>query len=72
MMRTDGENISEDFIKAVFRSVRGHLANEGYPFPKEFELPAQDLLTLHITRLMWQDFAKSIVPIEVEEHSEAE
>lgn len=62
MMRSGGENEGDDYIKAVFRSVRGHLAGQGYPFPENFEIPAKDLLTLHITRLMWRDFAASLDP----------
>ncbi|MDB4436132.1 hypothetical protein N9139_01510 [Akkermansiaceae bacterium] len=62
MIRGGGENEGEHYIKAVFRSVRGHLAAQGYPFPENFDIPAKDLLTLHITRLMWRDFAESLVP----------
>lgn len=67
MMRGGGKNEDEDYIKAVFRSVRGHLSGLGYPFPENFELPAKDLLTQHITRLMWRDFAESLVPKKDEE-----
>lgn len=47
---------------AIFKSIRAHLAKRGYrpadPLP---ETPGTDLLTLRITRLMWSDFAKSLV-----------
>lgn len=70
MMRGGGEDEGDDYIKAVFRSVRGHLAGLGYPFPEGFNIPAKDLLTQHITRLMWRDFAESLVPKKDEEPAE--
>lgn len=68
-LRTGGENEEDDFIKAVFRLVRGHLAGSGYPFPENVEAPAVELLSLQITRLMWRDFASSLVPQPAEEES---
>lgn len=70
MMRGGGEDEGNDYIKAVFRSVRGHLAGLGYPFTEGFNIPAKDLLTQHITRLMWRDFAESLVPKKDEEPAE--
>ncbi|MGC6582795.1 MAG: hypothetical protein ACON4K_10805 [Akkermansiaceae bacterium] len=61
-LRAGGESEAEEFVKAVFRLVRGHLAGIGYTFPENFDAPARDLLSFQVTRLMWRDFASSLAP----------
>ncbi len=45
---------------AVFQAVRGHLGKLGYPLPPPLQATGRDLLSIHITRLMWRDFARSL------------
>jgi hypothetical protein len=52
------ENLTNALIRGTFLSVRGYLANLGYPFPRGNEnIPAVELLNHHITRSMWRDLA---------------
>lgn len=71
-LRAGGENEQDDFFKAVFRLVRGHLASLDYPFPENFDTPANELLSLQITRLMWRDFAASLAPAPEKEEEAPE
>lgn len=57
-----GENEAENLMITVFQSVRAHLTHLNYPSPKHLDSLGKELLTLHITRLMWRDFAESLTP----------
>ena len=57
-VRSDNENLTDALTRGTFLSVRGYLANLGYPFPRGSEsIPAVELLSRHITRSMWRDLA---------------
>ena len=70
------EQAIDDIALAVFQTVRSHLSNHAtlnYPSPPELQAPGRTLLTTHITRLMWRDFAQSLKePPSVEPESESD
>ena len=61
-----------DLSLAIFRLVRNHLTNQGYPRLSPIPSTGQELLTTHITRLMWRDFADSLYQLEKTSNEPAE
>jgi len=57
----------EELALAVFQAVRGHLVRQGYPKPLPLRASGRDLLAVHVTRLMWRDFARSLQKQEKEQ-----
>lgn len=56
---------------AVFKAIRSHMSQRGYPpIPKALE-DGQDYLSQQITRLMWRDFAQSLYQQEEDAAEEA-
>ncbi|MDB4373382.1 hypothetical protein N9283_00215 [Akkermansiaceae bacterium] len=69
-VRTSGDDLTGSLISGTFSSVRGYLANLGYPFPQQSEnVSPEDLLSRHVTRLMWLDLAASLRKTQDEENS---
>ena len=69
-VRTSGNDLTDSLISGTFSSVRGYLVNLGYPFPQNIEgIPAEALLSQHITRLMWQELSAALNKNENEEES---
>lgn len=54
------EAATDEISLAVFQAVRGHLKKLGYPLPPPIQATGRDLLSIHITRLMWRDLAQSL------------
>ena len=46
----------------TFHAIRNQLEKADYPLPLPLDEAPKTLLTSQITRLMWQDFAESLVP----------
>lgn len=61
---------SSEIALAVYKAIRSHLTQQGYPAPPESDTPGKELLSRQITRLMWRDFAQSLLHKEEEEASE--
>jgi hypothetical protein len=60
----DESAMIDEFAIAVFQAVRGHLARQGYPNPLPLRASGRDYLSVHVTRLMWRDFAHSLQEME--------
>jgi hypothetical protein len=56
----DEAELLNELSLAAFQTIRSQLAKEGYDLPPPLEASGIDLLTLQITRLMWQDFIRSL------------
>lgn len=64
------QNLTPALIRSTFQSVRGHLVNLGYPFSDQpDQTDPKELLTRHITRLMWHDLAKALTAERPKEDS---
>ncbi|MEO1831724.1 MAG: hypothetical protein ABGZ08_04255 [Akkermansiaceae bacterium] len=50
----------EEISLAVFKTIRSHLTQFGYPPASENLKKGEDYLSRQITRLMWRDFAQSL------------
>ncbi|MCH1420766.1 MAG: hypothetical protein L7W40_10735 [Akkermansiaceae bacterium] len=50
----------EEISLAVFKTIRSHLIQFGYPPASENLKKGEDYLSRQITRLMWRDFAQSL------------
>ncbi|MCX8237496.1 MAG: hypothetical protein OSB05_01640 [Akkermansiaceae bacterium] len=59
-MADDKTTALTEISLAVFQAVRGHLGKLGYPLPPPLQANSRELLSIHITRLMWRDFARSL------------
>ena len=59
LARNNEEHL-EEISLAVFKTIRSHLTQFGYPPALENLKKGQDYLSRQITRLMWRDFAQSL------------
>ena len=59
LARNDKEHL-EAISLAVFKVIRNHLTQLGYPPASEDLIKGGDYLSRQITRLMWRDFAQSL------------
>ena len=59
LTRNDEEHLQE-ISSAVFKTIRSHLTQFGYPSASENLKKGEDYLSRQITRLMWRDFAQSL------------
>lgn len=56
----DESNHLPEISVAVFKAIRSHLAQQGYPPAPDNLEAGQNYLSRHVTRLMWRDFARSL------------
>lgn len=59
LTRNDEEHL-EEISLAVFKAIRSHLIDLGYPPASEDLKRRENYLSRQITRLMWRDFAQSL------------
>lgn len=57
----DAEAAFAEIAKAVSQAVRSRLVKEEYVTPPPLKATSEELISVYITRLMWRDFAQSLV-----------
>lgn len=65
LSKDENDHLSEISL-AVFKAIRSHLTQQGYPPVPETLEEKQDYLSRQVTRLMWRDFARSLYQQEKE------
>lgn len=65
----DPEALVPELSLGLFQAIRSHLTGLGFPEARPLELSGPELLQTQITRLMWRDFARSLVPLASPEAS---
>ena len=56
------DQLADKLILMTFHSIRNQLEKADYPLPLPIDEAPKTLLSTQITRLMWQDFAESLIP----------
>jgi len=58
----DLDQLGDKLTLMTFHTIRNQLEKTNYPLPIPLEEAPKTLLSTQITRLMWQDFAQSLIP----------